>query len=82
MSSPTDRPATREDIHRIVGRIDDGRAARIIAMGATAAEVAEAFARIGEDPGVDPALRRPLVGRVAEVYDLLTMDMPGPDEEI
>lgn len=82
MSSTTDRPATRDDIYRVVGRIDDERVAAIIKTGATVADVTEAFARMGEDPGVDPALRRPLAGRVAAVYDLLTADMPGPDEDL
>jgi hypothetical protein len=77
----TEHPATPDEVYGIVGRIDDGRVAAIIKLGATVAEVTEAFARMGEDPGVEPALRRPFAGRVAEVHDLLTMDMPGPDEE-
>jgi hypothetical protein len=36
---------------------------------------------MGDDAGVEAAQRRPLAGRVAEVYDLLTMEFPGPDEE-
>lgn len=81
LTSMTGRLATREDIHEIVGRIDDGRVAAIIRLGATVAEVTEAFARMGEDPGVEPALRRPFSGRVAAVYDVLTADMTAPDEE-
>ena len=68
-------PLTAEEIRRIVGRLSDDRVAAILAAGATAADVVEAFTRLSSDEH----LERPLTGVVAEVYDILKPD--EPDEE-
>ena len=71
---------TREDIIAIVGPLDDERIARIIEIGATAAEVTEAFARLSRT-GTMGELHRQMHGTVAEVYDILRQDEPPtPDE--
>ena len=71
---------TREDIIAIVGPLDDERIARIIEIGATAAEVTEAFARLSRT-GTMGELHRQMHGPVAEVYDILRQDEPPtPDE--
>ncbi|MGB8276180.1 MAG: hypothetical protein WCF16_13025 [Alphaproteobacteria bacterium] len=70
----------RDDVIGIVGPLDDFRIARIIATGASAAELTEAFEWLSEDDVMGPKLRRPLSGRVGELYDILTADQPEPEE--
>lgn len=71
---------TREDVIAIVGPLDDARIAQIIDIGATAAEVTEAFARLSRT-GTMGELHRQMHGTVAQVYDLLRQDEPpAPDE--
>jgi len=71
---------TREDVLAIVGPIDDARIARIIGIGATAAEVTEAFARLSRT-GTMGELHRQMHGTVAEVYDILRQDEPPAADE-
>jgi hypothetical protein len=68
-------PLTAEEIRRIAGRLSDDRVSAILATGATAADVVEAFTRLSNDEH----LERPLTGVVAAVYDILKPD--EPDEE-
>lgn len=71
---------TRDDITAIVGPLDDTRIARIIEIGATAAEVTEAFSRLSRT-GTMGELHRQMHGTVAEIYDILRQDEPpAPDE--
>lgn len=71
---------TRDDVIDIVGPLDDLRIAEIIGTGATPAELTEAFSWISEDDYMGPEVRRPLSGRVAQLFDILTADEPEPDE--
>jgi len=68
-------PLTAEEIRQIAGRLSDDRVSAILATGATAADVVEAFTRLSNDEH----LERPLTGVVAAVYDILKPD--EPDEE-
>jgi hypothetical protein len=74
------RPATAAEITEIAGRLDDDLVVRIIATGATPAEVLEAFtwAYAGDQIGTDLA-RRPR-GAAAQVYELLKAAEPDPED--
>jgi hypothetical protein len=83
--APTRRPGaprlTAEDVRGIVGRIGDDRVTAILATGATAAQVTEAFTWLTSDEYLGGGLQRPLNGVVAEVYDILKPDWPDAAEE-
>lgn len=74
------RPATRSEIVEIAGALDDLQIAQIEGIGATPAEVLEAFARIDQEDDFSAETFKPLAGRVARVYDILTADRPEEDE--
>lgn len=67
---------TRERVIEIVGRIDDGKIADIIATSATADELLEAYAGAVEQGDLEAETRRRMSGRVAEVYDILMAGEP------
>lgn len=71
---------SRDDVIAIVGPLDDDRIAQIIEMGATAAELTEAFARLSRS-GTMGELHRQMHVRIAQIYDILRQDEPpAPDE--
>jgi hypothetical protein len=79
-----DHSLTREDVISVAGEMADARIAAIIATGATLAELEEAVAFAAGENDVMGDMRRPAAGRVADVYDILTIeeafeDEPGPD---
>jgi hypothetical protein len=74
------RPATASDIVAICGHLDDGVIARILATGATAAEVLEAFTWYSADDQIGTELLRGRRGTVDRVYDILVGEDPDPDE--
>ena len=72
---------TRDELIAIVGTLDDFRITEIIATGATAAQVTEAFEWLDRGGEMGEELHRSLHGTVARVYDILKRDMPpGPNE--
>lgn len=73
---------TRDEVIEIVGRINDVRVAEIIATGATAAEVTEAFAWLSADEHLAGDLAKPLAGVVAQVYEILRADEPDWEEDL
>jgi hypothetical protein len=72
-------PATASEVASIVGKLDDDIIAGIVATGATAAEVLEAYTWLSADDQLGTELQRQPVGRVAEVCGILAADQP--DEE-
>ena len=72
---------TASEIRKIVGRLSDDRVAAIIATGASAAEVLEAFTWLSTGERPSGRLVRPLGGAVAEVYEILRPDLPDIEEE-
>ena len=74
------RPATASEIIAICGHLDDGVIARILATGATAAEVLEAFTWYAADDQIGTELQRHRRGNVGAVYDILLREEPDPDE--
>ena len=66
------RAATATEIVAIVGHLDDEIIARIVASGATPAEVLEAFTWANADDQIGTELRHGRHGAVGEVYEILT----------
>ena len=73
-------PATAAEIAAVCGRLDDGVVARILATGATASEVLEAFTWYSADDQIGTELRRHRRGTVGAVYDILVQEELDPDE--
>ncbi len=73
-------PATAAEIAAVCGRLDDGVVARILATGATASEVLEAFTWYSADDQIGTELRRHRRGAVGAVYDILVQEELDPDE--
>ena len=74
------RPATASEIAAICGHLDDGVVAEIVATGATAAEVLEAFTWYSADDQIGTELQRSRRGAVGAVYEILAREDPDPDE--
>lgn len=72
---------TRQEVVDIVGHISDVRIAEIIATGASAAQVAEAFAWLSEDEYLAGELEKQLSGVVERVYEILRADEPDWEED-
>jgi hypothetical protein len=72
--------AIASEIIAICGHLDDGVIAQILATGATAAEVLEAFTWFSADDQIGTELRRGPRGAVGAVYDILMREEPDPDE--
>lgn len=70
-----------DEVRKIVGRISDDRLTAILASGATAAQVTEAFTWLTSDEYRAGGVQRPLSGAVAEVYDILKPDWPAAEED-
>jgi hypothetical protein len=71
----------RDDVIKAVGEVDDVTIAEIIGIGATAEELAEAQAWIGNEDALLDAGKPPPSGRVRELIDILAELEPDEDEE-
>ena len=74
------RPVTAAEITAICGHLDDDVVARILATGATASEVLEAFTWYGADDQIGTELQRGQRGNVRAVYEILMQVEAEPDE--
>jgi hypothetical protein len=74
------RPATASEIIEIVGHLDDSVIARILATGATPAEVLEALTWVSADDQLGTELQHGRHGAVGAVYDILLQEEPDPEE--
>jgi hypothetical protein len=74
------RPATASEIVAICGHLDDGVIAEIVATGATAAEVLEAFTWYNADDQIGTEVQHSRQGAVGAVYEILAGEEPDPDE--
>jgi hypothetical protein len=72
---------TRDDVSRIVSGLSDETIARIIATGADANQLLEAFTWLREDEYLGPELERRPSGLVGQVYDILVEDETELEEE-
>jgi len=75
------RRMTHDDIFKAVGAIDDVTIAQIIAIGATADELALALAWIANDEPMMNAGRPLATGRVRELVDILSDLEPDDDDD-
>jgi len=80
MTTIDTKPATASEIRSIVGPLEDDMITRILATGATPAEILEAFTWASADDQIGTELRRGRRGAVGEVYEILTSLAPDPDE--
>jgi hypothetical protein len=78
--SSTLQSATASEIIEIVGHLDDGVVARILATGATPAEVLDAFTWATADDQIGTELRHGRSGVAGEVYEILMQEEPDPEE--
>jgi hypothetical protein len=74
------RPATASEIVEILGRVEDDLVTRILATGASAAEVLEAFTWANADDQIGTELERRPRGAAAQVYEVLKAEEPEPEE--
>ncbi len=79
-SSEGRRPATAEEIADIVGEIENGTLAAIVATGATRGEVLEANSWLNADDDMHRELHHAPRGVVAQVLDILEAEMAQPEE--
>ena len=70
------KQTTAADVRGIVGSADDLTIARIVATGATTAEVLEAYTWVTADDRLGPELHRQPSGRVAELCEILCEEEP------
>ncbi|MDP2620786.1 MAG: hypothetical protein Q8P46_11535 [Hyphomicrobiales bacterium] len=73
--------ATHDDLIHIIGEIDNGTAAAILALGPTVAEVEQAFMWISGEGAVVDRSGHPLAGKTAAIVDILAAEMPEEEEE-
>ncbi len=71
---------TAREIREIVGEIDPGTTASIIATGATREDVLEAYFWLSADDSLHRELHRMPRGTVAKVYEILEAEIVPPDE--
>ena len=74
------RPATASEIIEICGDLDDGVVIRILATGASPAEVLEGFTWATADDQIGTELRHGRVGAAGAVYEILLQEEPDPEE--
>ena len=67
-------PATRYDLVRLFGDIEDSEAAEILALEPTIAELEEAAVWAADEAEALAKGGRPLAGIVAEIVEILTAD--------
>ena len=67
-----DAPLSHDEVISIVGPLEDDRVAAVIATGANAEEVTEAFAWLSSDEPLGPDPEHRLGGTGARVYEILS----------
>ena len=77
---PLIKPASASEVRAIVGPLDDAVIARIVATGASAAEVLEAYTWLTADDHLGTELEHTCRGRVAQVYEILEDETQPTDE--
>jgi hypothetical protein len=72
---------THDRVVSVAGELTDAKVARIIAVGATIEELEQAVAFAAGEDDVMGEARLPAAGRVAEIYDILTLEEEFGEEE-
>jgi hypothetical protein len=65
---------THDEIVAMAGDLDDAAIAAILEIGPTAEDLVEALAWVEGEDDVMGEMERPLTGKVAQIYDILTAD--------
>jgi hypothetical protein len=76
------RPVTREDVKAVIGPVDEMILSEIIGMGATAEELAEAAAWVGNDEALINSGRPLATGRVGRLVELLARESEDAEDEM
>jgi len=71
---------TREDVIHVAGELDDMKLSRILAIGASMAELEQALAWSQGETDVMGEARKRLTGRVAELYEILAAEEEFEEE--
>jgi hypothetical protein len=74
------RPATASEIVQICGRLDDGVITRILATGASPAEVLEGLTCATADGQIGTEIGHGRIGAAGVVYEILMQEEPDPEE--
>lgn len=69
---------SRDDLHRILGEIDDAKVMTILALNPSLADLEEAAIWATGDGDVLARDGRPLSGVAADIFDILTADEEEP----
>jgi len=80
MTSETGKAATADIVRHILGDLDDATIARIVATGATEAEVLEASQWADADDELGAETERSRAGVVGEIYEILRSEEPDEDQ--
>ena len=70
----TDKPASHQEIERLLGHVGAHNVVEIIDRGTTVAELEEVAAHLAQETDVMGELEKPLSGRARLVYDLIRRD--------
>ncbi len=74
-------PVTASEIREILGPVENGTVAAILAIGATRNEVMEAYAWLSADDQLRRERHHTISGKAAEVWRVLEAELPPtPDE--
>jgi hypothetical protein len=75
-----EKPAVASDVRRILGTVEDDLVTEVLATGATADEIFEAYEWVSSEDRLGTDLDHTKRGRVAAVYDILVRDAEEMDE--
>lgn len=79
--SNASEPPSYEELVRLVGELEPERLAEIERLQATINEIEEAVAYASGEDDIMGEARIPLMGRTAEVYEIITADEATDDEQ-
>lgn len=79
--SSASQPPSYDELVRLVGELEPERLAEIEQLQATIAEIEDAVAYAAGEDDVMGEARIPLIGRVAEVYEIITADQTMDEEQ-
>jgi len=73
--------ATASEIRAILGPVEDDITAKVLDIGATGAEVLEAYTWLRADDRLQRQTEHELHGRAARVFDILQAGLPDIEED-
>jgi hypothetical protein len=78
---PASAPLTAARVHAVAGTLADAQVAAILKTGASEADLLEALTWFETAGELGRELHRSLAGKVAAIVDILSVDVPEPDED-